>query len=155
MKGYNLHLALHEHEILILYEKEYNVTDLRLSSAPPTTTMLLSARSFSLNSSMPSVLHCRAFWPTTNNTGVFMSSSGSSTSCKPVAHRQPMSPWGQSPAFVEENKFKFWQKKKVLNQTFNQKGEALNLTPLGPLTVCRGKPRHTTAVRYSIRDTCN
>lgn len=62
------------------------VTDLRLSSAPPTTTMLLSALSFSLNSSMPSMLHCRAFWPTTNNTGVFMSSSGSSTSCKPVTH---------------------------------------------------------------------
>lgn len=62
------------------------VTDLRLSSDPPTTTMLLSALSFSLNSSMPSMLHCRAFWPTTNNTGVFMSSSGSSTSCQPVTH---------------------------------------------------------------------
>lgn len=55
-------------------------TNLKLSSAPPTTTMLLSARIFSLNSSMFSGLHCSAFWPTTNSTGVFMSNSGSSTS---------------------------------------------------------------------------
>lgn len=31
---------------------------------------------------------------------------------------------------------------------------SMDLTPLGPLTVCRGKPRHTTAVRYSISETC-
>lgn len=65
------------------WHRVYDGTDLRLSSAPPTTTMLLSALSFSLNSSIPSILHCKAFWPTTNNTGVFMSRSGSSTSCKP------------------------------------------------------------------------
>lgn len=63
-------------------------TNLRLSSAPPTTTMLLSALSFSLNSSMLSALHCRACCPITNNTGVFMSSSGSSTSCSPVTAHQ-------------------------------------------------------------------
>lgn len=62
------------------------VTDLSLSSAPPTITMLLSALSFSLKSSIPSMVHCSAFWPTTNNTGAFMSNSGSSTSCKPVSH---------------------------------------------------------------------
>lgn len=61
------------------------LTNLSLSSAPPTITMLLSALSFSLKSSMPSMELCSVFWPTTNNTGVFMSKSGSSTSCKPVS----------------------------------------------------------------------
>lgn len=54
---------------------------LRLSSAPPTTTMLLSARIFSRKSSMASTLHCREFCPMTKSTGVFISRRGSSTSC--------------------------------------------------------------------------
>lgn len=52
-------------------------THLRLSSAPPTTTKLFSARIFSRKSSMASGWHCREFWPMTNRTGVFISKRGS------------------------------------------------------------------------------
>lgn len=105
------------------------LTNLSLSSAPPTITMLLSALSFSLKSSMPSMEHCSVFWPTTNNTGVFMSKSGSSTSCKPVSCVSSMA--------------LLWQ------EAVKQRVP----TPLGPFAVRRGKLRQTTAVKYSIRDT--
>lgn len=55
---------------------------LRLSSAPPTTSRLFSARIFSLKSSTSSTVLVLAYCPMTNNVGVRLSNNGSSASCQ-------------------------------------------------------------------------